>query len=509
MSAAPATPTPRARPAPAAPPTPAPDAARRWARAALLGWYDAGHRVLPWRRNAHSRRADGGEPGGAPAGLDRQTFAYRVWVSEVMLQQTRVATVVEYFGRWVARWPTVADLAGASTEEVNEMWAGLGYYRRARFLRDGAAFVVAELGGRLPEDPEGLQRVPGVGAYTAAAIASIAFGHPTAAVDGNVNRVGSRLRAIPGDVTRGAPARALAASAQRLLDPARPGCFNQAVMELGATVCVPNGPPKCAECPVARVCAARAAELAFEAAGGDLSAEGAPRCTRFPEKPEKKKPREETVDVHVVERAGAAGAEYLLVQRPEKGLLAGLWEFPAFVRPPPGGEGGAPGGAGAPAAPGDEALRGDVRGAVAGSLGPGWAVEGPVSEEGELVHVFSHIRQTMVVRRWRAVPGGGAGEGAGEGEGAGGGGEAPRPTQWLTRQGLEDAALTTGVRKVRDLVFTGKGKGGKKGGGPGKGRPAAGDRAAAKGGAGSTEGEAPPGGGKKQGSLLQFFKKAG
>ncbi|KAG1670121.1 hypothetical protein FOA52_013697 [Chlamydomonas sp. UWO 241] len=160
-------------------------------RSSLLSWYDSVHRVLPWRRTPHSARGDAanGEPGGvspASAALEQQQFAYWVWVSEIMLQQTQVATVIPYFNKWVAKWPTVSDMAGASVEEVNTMWAGLGYYRRARYLLDGAKFVMEKLGGSFPSTAKELLQVPGVGPYTAAAVGSIAFGDVAAAVDGNV-----------------------------------------------------------------------------------------------------------------------------------------------------------------------------------------------------------------------------------------------------------------------------------------------------------------------------------
>ncbi|KAI8465044.1 MAG: DNA glycosylase [Monoraphidium minutum] len=372
-------------------------------RAKLLGWYDSVHRVLPWRRNPHSRlpaAADGGAcaavGGGAaeaaPEGLGPQEFAYRVWVSEIMLQQTQVATVIPYFQKWLARWPTVADLAAATQEDVNQQWAGLGYYRRARYLLEGARHVVEKLGGSFPGNAEEMRQIPGVGPYTAAAVASIAFGDAAAAVDGNVIRVVSRLRALGGDPTKNA--RALEGLAAQLLHPERPGCHNQAMMELGATVCRPTN-PACGACPVAGACAAAARVAAHAAAGGDPAAEGAPSATDYPEKAVKAGKREQHVAVCVVKAwvggggggdsagsaAGGAGAPaakrrktqqqgsilaflappggkagggegggagaasgggeseealarggaaawYLLVQRPAAGLLAGLWECP-------------------------------------------------------------------------------------------------------------------------------------------------------------------------------------
>ncbi|GLI59815.1 hypothetical protein VaNZ11_001782 [Volvox africanus] len=285
-------------------------------RLELLKWYDHNHRVLPWRRTPHSKKrevdvggADAarvpdagaggeGEAESAPAELPQQQFAYWVWVSEVMLQQTQVATVIPYFKRWVAKWPTVADLAAADIDTVNALWAGLGYYRRARYLLDGARFVVEKLDGRFPHTPIELVKIPGVGPYTSAAVASIAFGSPAAAVDGNVIRVVSRLRALPGDPTKLASTHA--AMASELLDPERPGCYNQALMELGATVCRPIN-PDCAACPVRGACRAAAEWEAYLAAGGAPDVEDAPRVTNYPGRKAVKEKRQQAVAVTVLE----------------------------------------------------------------------------------------------------------------------------------------------------------------------------------------------------------------
>ncbi|KAF5835367.1 hypothetical protein DUNSADRAFT_7494 [Dunaliella salina] len=228
-------------------------------RFSLLTWYDANHRVLPWRRTPHSRRTAPSPAGPhesehpAPASLDTQQFAYHVWVSEIMLQQTQVTTVLPYFARWVARWPTVAALAAADMEELRHAWAGLGYYRRAKYLLDGARHVMENLGGRFPETAAGLMGIPGVGPYTSAAIGSIAFNDKAAVVDGNVIRVLARLRALPGDPQRLMPT--CSELAKQALHPERPGDFNQAVMELGATVCRPKN-PDCGACPANHCCKA-------------------------------------------------------------------------------------------------------------------------------------------------------------------------------------------------------------------------------------------------------------
>src|SRR5438105_3498357 len=204
-------------------------AARRRFRRQLLEWYGAHHRALPWRSTD--------DP-------------YRIWVSEIMLQQTRVAVVLAYYKRFLRRFPTIAALAIAEEPEVLATWSGLGYYRRARMLHRAARLLAADRDGRLPQDSAELQLLPGIGRYTANAIASIAFGEPVAVVDGNVTRV---LKRILGRIIVGAEAWS---AAQKLLDPAQPGDFNQAMMELGATVCVPSI-PLCSACPVKALCASR------------------------------------------------------------------------------------------------------------------------------------------------------------------------------------------------------------------------------------------------------------
>lgn len=205
-------------------------------RGAILRWYLVHRRDLPWRRTR--------DP-------------YAVWVSEIMLQQTRVETVVPYYERFLARFPTVAALARARESDVLASWSGLGYYSRARSLKAAAALLVRERGGALPRDLESLRALPGIGAYTAAAIASVAFGTPAAAVDGNVIRVLARIQGLRG--RRDAPAlrREVERIAEELARGPRPRDWTQALMELGATVCRPRA-PRCEACPAARRCAARA-----------------------------------------------------------------------------------------------------------------------------------------------------------------------------------------------------------------------------------------------------------
>lgn len=211
---------------------------------ALLAWYDRHHRDLPWRvpPDAFARGA--------------RPDPYRVWLSEIMLQQTTVQAVRPYFERFITLWPTVADLAAADTDEVMKAWAGLGYYSRARNLKACAEAVVAHHGGRFPGDEAALRALPGIGAYTAAAIAAIAFARPAVVVDGNVERVVTRLAAIATPMPQGK--RAVAGVVAAMLPAGRPGDFAQAMMDLGATICSPKR-PKCILCPLRDGCAALAA----------------------------------------------------------------------------------------------------------------------------------------------------------------------------------------------------------------------------------------------------------
>jgi A/G-specific adenine glycosylase len=258
--------------------------------AALLAWYDRHRRALPWR---------------APAGS--RPDPYRVWLSEIMLQQTTVATVGPYFDRFVARWPDVSALAAASLDEVLKLWQGLGYYARARNLHACARAAVERHGGVIPDDPAALRALPGIGSYSAAAISAIAFDHRTAAIDGNVERVIARLYAVSVPL-RAAKSR-LGDLAAALVPERRAGDFAQALMDLGATICTPRR-PRCVLCPWRTCCAAAAAGLADEL----------PARTEKPERPL---------------RYGAAfwltrvDGAVLLRRRPERGLLGGMTEIPS------------------------------------------------------------------------------------------------------------------------------------------------------------------------------------
>ena len=293
--------------------------------------------------------------------------------------------------KWMRRWPTLLALSQATEEEVNGAWAGLGYYRRARYLLDGAKYAAASTGGRLPGTAAELLKVPGIGPYTAASVSSIAFGERSAAVDGNVVRVLSRLHArLQTEPAKAAAVREMQAAADALLDTGRPGDWNQAMMELGATVCTPRV-PRCADCPVAGWCSALKQQ-------GLPVAEGAaapPAITDYPARPVKAKKKEELVSSALVEwcEEGRAG-RFLLLRRPPEGLLAGLWEFPAVNSAPDVAEEGR-------LAHLDALLRGV--GCAEACRGGGEAS----AALGEVEHVFSHIRWRMkasMVRLQRAGP---------------------------------------------------------------------------------------------------------
>jgi A/G-specific adenine glycosylase len=256
---------------------------------ALLGWYDASRRALPWRA----------KPGTEPD-------PYRVWLSEIMLQQTTVKAVIPYFEAFLARWPTALALGGASRDEILAAWAGLGYYSRARNLH-ACAQRVARNG--FPADETGLRQLPGVGAYTAAAIAAIAFGKPAAAVDGNVERVLARLFGLSTPLPRVKPS--IRALAGRLVSEKRPGDYTQAMMDLGATICTPRS-PLCPRCPVSPFCAA------FR--------RGEPE--RFPIKAPKAPRPIRRGDAFVIVREIEGRPYILLRRRPENGLLGGMMEVP-------------------------------------------------------------------------------------------------------------------------------------------------------------------------------------
>lgn len=253
---------------------------------ALLPWYAANKRALPWRE-------------------DREP--YHIWISEIMLQQTRVEAVKGYYARFLADLPTVEDLAACDDEHLHKLWEGLGYYSRVRNLKKAAQVIVAQYDGHFPQTYDAILALPGIGEYTAGAICSIAFGQPTPAVDGNVLRVCARL--MNDDTPIDLPeTKRKVRSALEAIYPEDAGAFTQALMELGATLCGPNWKPECDICPCRWLCRAFAAGTAES----------------LPVKAPKKEKKQEDRTVLIASCDG----KYALSKRPEKGLLAGLWEFP-------------------------------------------------------------------------------------------------------------------------------------------------------------------------------------
>lgn len=252
---------------------------------ALLDWFYQNKRILPFRTDPSP---------------------YHVWVSEIMLQQTRVSAALPYYERFLAALPDIPALAACEEEKLHKLWEGLGYYSRVRNLQKAAKIVCAQYGGQLPADYDALRELPGIGDYTAGAIASISFDLPVPAVDGNVLRVFARLYDDAQLITDPAVKKAFTARVMEHQPPEQAGDYNQALMELGALVCVPNGAPLCAACPLHDLCKARAAGTA-----PTLPRKAAPKARKVA-----------PVTVALVE----SGGNFLIRQRPEKGLLAGLWE---------------------------------------------------------------------------------------------------------------------------------------------------------------------------------------
>ena len=341
--------------------------------ATLLGWYDRERRDLPWR----ARRG-------------RKPDAYCVWLSEIMLQQTTVKAVIPYYESFLARWPTVEALAAATLDDVLAAWAGLGYYSRARNLHKCAQIVSKELAGRFPETEEGLRELPGIGPYTAAAIAAIAFGARTTPVDGNIERVVARLFAVKTPLPAAKPE--IKRLARTLTPAQRAGDFAQALMDLGASVCSAKR-PSCLMCPLQSECAAQ--WQGIEAA--------LPARAAKPERP---------VRVGLAFLALREDAHVLLRRRPEAGLLGGMLEVPstewAETLPPVA-----------------EALRGTpVR-------ADWWALPGVVA------HTFTHFRLESLVYR-AIVPADASLTFWAD----------PQRCQWVARRDLDRAALPSVMRKI-------------------------------------------------------------
>lgn len=298
----------------------------------LLTWFGEHARTLPWR--------DDPTP-------------YHVWVSEIMLQQTRVAAVLGYYERFMEAVPTVADLACLPEDQLMKLWQGLGYYNRARNLQKAARQIIDDFDGVFPDRYEDIRSLAGVGDYTAGAVASIAFGQPVPAVDGNVLRVVSRINGDDSDISLAATKERVRAQLEEIIPVHSASKFNQAMMDLGATVCLPNGAPLCEQCPAKEFCRARLEE----------------RTDALPVKAPKKERRVEERTVFLIFRDG----QVALRRRPERGLLAGLWEFPNEL------------------APAQEALQ-------------EWGITPQdVSRAGTGKHIFTHIEWRMSARILQAA----------------------------------------------------------------------------------------------------------
>ncbi|XP_071172388.1 adenine DNA glycosylase-like isoform X2 [Mytilus edulis] len=405
-------------------------------RELLLKWYSENKRDLPWRRQISNP--------------DVNQRAYAVWVSEVMLQQTQVATVISYYNKWMQKWPTLQDLSKATLEEVNEAWSGLGYYSRGRRLHEGAQKVVSEMKGEMPKTADELLKLlPGVGKYTAGAIASIAYGQATGIVDGNVIRVLCRMRKMGGDSTSQPVQEKLWQHANSLVDPDKAGDFNQGMMELGATVCTPKT-PSCNTCPVRSLCLAnkevefnkqeKTKELTKDRSKPTISdieccIDSCLLCIQssevwdsslgvqnYPRKGKKKAAREEQTKVCIVCKKNKSEALYCIVQRPEKGLLAGLWEFPSLK------------------IDGDCSEEVSPQQLLKDSCGLHVDTVTSTCHVGEVVHLFSHIHQTYIIDSITVeeddrdtvvtdLP-------------------STKPLRWVTEEELQESAVSTAMKKV-------------------------------------------------------------
>jgi len=342
-------------------------------RTDLLDWYASVKRDMPWR--------DTDDP-------------YRIWVSEVMLQQTRVDQARPYFERFVEAFPTVEALAAAERDDVLRLWEGLGYYSRARYLHNAAQLIVEAFDGEVPATYDAIRELPGVGPYTAAAVLSIAYNKPHAVLDGNVIRVLARVFAVDDNVKSAPVKRRLQAAADALIDPERPGTFNQAMMELGALVCTPRS-PSCADCPVEPVCQA--------------AADGTPED--YPVTPETKPTPHYDIAVGLV---FDSDGRLLIQRRPDEGLLGGLWEFPGGKQ-----EAG-------------EDLPATCRRELREELG----IEVDVQDHFyTLSHAYSHFKITMHAFRCRILEGTPSSE-------------LGQPLQWISVDALDDYAFPRANRRL-------------------------------------------------------------
>jgi A/G-specific adenine glycosylase len=255
----------------------------------LLHWYQTNARILPWRINQDS---------------------YRVWISEIMLQQTRVEAVIDYYNQWMLELPTLADLANVADDKLYKLWQGLGYYTRAKNLKKAAGIIIEQYSGVIPSDESTLMMLPGIGPYTAGAISSIAYGQKVAAIDGNVMRVVSRIYGFREDIGSSVAKEQIKQRVYEMLPDSQVGSFNQSLMELGATICVPNGKPLCSNCPIRDECIAYKEQLT------DI----------IPFRTPKKERKIQPITVFLIQ----IGPRWVMRKRPTRGLLANLWEFPTI-----------------------------------------------------------------------------------------------------------------------------------------------------------------------------------
>ncbi|MBU5443316.1 A/G-specific adenine glycosylase [Paenibacillus sp. MSJ-34] len=384
---------------------------KRYFSTNLLLWYNRHKRDLPWRRSKNP---------------------YYIWVSEIMLQQTRVETVKPYFERFVGKFPTVDALADAPEEEVLKSWEGLGYYSRARNLQSAAREVKEQYGGQVPDTKPEISALKGIGPYTAGAILSIAYNKPEPAVDGNVMRVLSRYFLIEEDIMKNSTRAQMERLVVELIPEGEASNFNQALMELGALVCTPKS-PQCLTCPVMEHCAARFAGLE----------------DALPVKTKAKPPKPEYRLAALIEGSGANAGKVLVRQRPAAGLLARMWELPHILGPSEAGEGQ------------EETNQLQLRGTLAQD---GWDAR-PQELFMTAEHTFSHIHWNMSVYRCAflggAVPeiaaGAAAeadGSAAGSAAGSAGGQAPPSPLyRWIDRADMEQLAFPNVFLRILNRYF--------------------------------------------------------
>ncbi|KAF9211315.1 hypothetical protein BGZ59_008236 [Podila verticillata] len=392
----------------------------------ILAWYDIHYRRLPWRKSFHvgdhSLELEQANPG---------QRAYEVWVSEIMCQQTQVATVIPYYNRWMSKWPTIAALAEADLEEVNKVWTGLGYYSRASRLYQGAQKVMKEFNGVLPSDPAVLEKeIPGVGRYTAGAIASHAYNVPAELVDGNVIRVLSRLRAIGGDVKSPKVidlhwnnVENLGASKKRKTE------FDDEREDLSSicTLCLPNS---------------------------DVDPKDQGLVTQYPRKAVKKAPRDEAILERIRKLDGDSDpvSEYLLVKRPEKGLLAGMWEFPTVEQDQLDRDKQGNGSKEYTPSTYKERSASSIK-FMTDTLGLDWVTDASVASRndlGSVQHLFSHIKKVYHVE-WVVAKGPVTTEKRSK--------KSSPEVMWLSEHELASAAIPTGINKTYQLLLKFKAQG--------------------------------------------------